>query len=84
MSACTILIAGGGTGGHVFPMVAVGDAVRAIEPAARVVYVGTARGIEVRVMGDRGDELELLDIAPLRGGGVRGFVKGAWRAAASR
>jgi UDP-N-acetylglucosamine--N-acetylmuramyl-(pentapeptide) pyrophosphoryl-undecaprenol N-acetylglucosamine transferase len=79
----TVLIAGGGTGGHVFPMVAVGDAVRAAEPDARVVYVGTARGIEQRVMAERGDELHLMDIAPLRGGGVKQFVRGVARAAAS-
>ncbi|WP_433934729.1 undecaprenyldiphospho-muramoylpentapeptide beta-N-acetylglucosaminyltransferase [Sorangium cellulosum] len=76
----TVLIAGGGTGGHVFPMVAVGDAVRAAAPEARVVYVGTARGIEVRVMGERGDDLELLHVLPLRGGGLSGFVRGAARA----
>lgn len=79
----TVLIAGGGTGGHVFPMVAVGDAVRALDPSARVVYVGTARGIEVRVMRERGDDLVLMDIAPLRGGGLGGFVKGMARAAGS-
>ncbi|WP_438009151.1 undecaprenyldiphospho-muramoylpentapeptide beta-N-acetylglucosaminyltransferase [Sorangium sp. So ce321] len=76
----TVLIAGGGTGGHVFPMIAVGDAVRAAAPDARVVYVGTARGIEVRVMGERGDSLELLHVLPLRGGGLSGFVRGAARA----
>ncbi|WP_437783060.1 undecaprenyldiphospho-muramoylpentapeptide beta-N-acetylglucosaminyltransferase [Sorangium sp. So ce1097] len=78
----TVLIAGGGTGGHVFPMIAVGDAVRAAarDEEARVVYVGTARGIEVRVMGERGDELELLHVLPLRGGGLSGFVRGAARA----
>ncbi|WP_437309079.1 undecaprenyldiphospho-muramoylpentapeptide beta-N-acetylglucosaminyltransferase [Sorangium sp. So ce388] len=76
----TVLIAGGGTGGHVFPMIAVGDAVRAAAPDARVVYAGTARGIEVRVMGERGDSLELLNVLPLRGGGLSGFVRGAARA----
>jgi UDP-N-acetylglucosamine--N-acetylmuramyl-(pentapeptide) pyrophosphoryl-undecaprenol N-acetylglucosamine transferase len=79
----TVLIAGGGTGGHVFPMVAVGDAVRAAQPDARVVYVGTARGIEQRVMGERGDDLRLLDIEPLRGGGARQLARGAWAAARS-
>jgi UDP-N-acetylglucosamine--N-acetylmuramyl-(pentapeptide) pyrophosphoryl-undecaprenol N-acetylglucosamine transferase len=79
----TILIAGGGTGGHVFPMIAIGDAVRAAEPSARVVYVGTARGIEARVIPERGDRLELLDIRPLRGAGLRGFASGAFHAAAS-
>lgn len=82
----TILIAGGGTGGHVYPMLAVGDAVRALDPEARVVYVGTPRGIEGRAIGERVDqkeELFMLDIAPLRGAGLGGFVKGVARAAGS-
>jgi UDP-N-acetylglucosamine--N-acetylmuramyl-(pentapeptide) pyrophosphoryl-undecaprenol N-acetylglucosamine transferase len=79
----TVLIAGGGTGGHVFPMLAVGDAIRAVERDADVFYVGTARGIESRVMKERGEDLELLDVAPLRGGGVRGFLSGMVRAARS-
>lgn len=79
----TVLIAGGGTGGHVFPMLAVGDAVKARDSGAHVVYVGTARGIEVKAIGERGEELMLMDVAPLRGGGVRGFVKGVTRAAGS-
>jgi UDP-N-acetylglucosamine--N-acetylmuramyl-(pentapeptide) pyrophosphoryl-undecaprenol N-acetylglucosamine transferase len=79
----TVLIAGGGTGGHVYPMLAVGDAVRALDPEARVVYVGTPRGIEGRAIGERGEELFLLDIAPLRGDGLGGFVKGVARAAGS-
>jgi len=82
-SPVTLLIAGGGTGGHVFPMIAVGDAAKAIDPRTRVVYVGTSRGIEVRVMGERGDDLRLLDVAPLRGHGALGFVKGVSRAAAA-
>jgi UDP-N-acetylglucosamine--N-acetylmuramyl-(pentapeptide) pyrophosphoryl-undecaprenol N-acetylglucosamine transferase len=65
-------------------MLAVGDAVRALDPAARVVYVGTPRGIEKRAIGERaGAELFMLDIAPLRGAGVAGFVKGVARAAGS-
>jgi UDP-N-acetylglucosamine--N-acetylmuramyl-(pentapeptide) pyrophosphoryl-undecaprenol N-acetylglucosamine transferase len=79
----TVLIAGGGTGGHVFPMVAVGDALRAAEPHARVVYVGTAKGLEAKIVPERGDELELMRILPLRGGGLSGFVAGAARALGS-
>lgn len=79
----TILLAGGGTGGHVFPMLAVGEAIRAAEPDSRVVYVGTARGLEARVVPEQGGELELLDILPLRGGGLSGFLKGARHAAGS-
>ena len=62
----TVLIAGGGTGGHVFPMLAVGDAVRALEADASVFYVGTERGLECKLMASLGEDLELLDVAPLR------------------
>jgi UDP-N-acetylglucosamine--N-acetylmuramyl-(pentapeptide) pyrophosphoryl-undecaprenol N-acetylglucosamine transferase len=75
-----IALAGGGTGGHVFPMIAVADALRA-EADVRVVFVGTARGIETRLIPARGDELELLDVLPIRGKGWRGAVRGASRAA---
>lgn len=78
----TVLIAGGGTGGHVFPMVAVGDALLAARDDVRVVYVGTGRGLESRICGERGDHLELLDVRPLRGGGLRGFVRGVGRSLA--
>lgn len=76
----TVLIAGGGTGGHVFPMVAVGDALLAARSDVRVVYVGTSRGLESKICGERGDHLELLDVAPLRGGGLKGFLHGMGRA----
>jgi UDP-N-acetylglucosamine--N-acetylmuramyl-(pentapeptide) pyrophosphoryl-undecaprenol N-acetylglucosamine transferase len=62
-------------------MIAVGDAVRAADPTAKVVYVGTARGMEAQILAARGDDLELLPVAPLRGGGALGFAKGALRAA---
>ena len=56
-----LLFAGGGTGGHIFPLVAVAQAVRAAAPEVEIVFVGTARGMEMRVLGDLGEKLELLD-----------------------
>lgn len=78
-----ILMAGGGTGGHVFPMLAVASALRREEPEVEVVFVGTGRGIETRLVPEAGGRLELLDVLPLRGHGFRGFVRGAFRAASS-
>jgi UDP-N-acetylglucosamine--N-acetylmuramyl-(pentapeptide) pyrophosphoryl-undecaprenol N-acetylglucosamine transferase len=79
----TILFAGGGTGGHVFPMIAVADAVASLAPAVRIVFVGTARGIENKVVPERGYELELVDAIPIRGGGVAGALRGVVHAARS-
>jgi UDP-N-acetylglucosamine--N-acetylmuramyl-(pentapeptide) pyrophosphoryl-undecaprenol N-acetylglucosamine transferase len=77
-----VMLAGGGTGGHVFPMVAVADALRA-EADVRVVYVGTPRGIEATVVPGRGDELELLDVRPIKGKGFIGAIRGATSALAT-
>jgi UDP-N-acetylglucosamine--N-acetylmuramyl-(pentapeptide) pyrophosphoryl-undecaprenol N-acetylglucosamine transferase len=83
MSPITLLLAGGGTGGHVYPMIAVADALRAVAPDVRLVFVGTRRGIETRVVPERGYQLELVDVLPLRGGGLGGAGRGALRACAA-
>ena len=77
----TLVMAGGGTGGHVYPMVAVAHAVRRLRPDVRLVFVGTERGMETRVVPAEGFELELLQVLPIRGGGVSGAVKGIVQAA---
>lgn len=81
MKEPVVLVAGGGTGGHVFPMVAVAHALRRLSPRVRTIFVGTARGMETRFVPEQGFELELLDVLPMRGAGVSGFVRGAARAA---
>ena len=78
----TILIAGGGTGGHVFPGLAVADAVQKLADV-EVVFVGTRRGVEHRVVPARGYLLELLDVEPMKGGGVARAVRGAFVASAA-
>lgn len=82
MSAPTVLLAGGGTGGHVFPLVAVAHAIQRLNPEIRPVFVGTARGMETRFVPEQGFELELLDVLPMRGAGLGGVIRGATRAAA--
>ena len=79
----TLLFAGGGTGGHVFPMLAVADAVRELLPSVRLVFVGTSKGMETKLVPERGYELRLLEVLPIRGGGVSGALRGIGRAAAS-
>ena len=53
---------------------------RSLRPKVEVVFVGTERGMETRVVPERGYRLELMDVLPLRGGGVRGAARGALRA----
>src|SRR5258708_47708 len=74
--ARTILIAAGGTGGHLFPGVAVAEDLKARDPETRVVLVGTPRGLESRLVPKAGYELEMLPILPLNGVGLVRMVKG--------
>jgi UDP-N-acetylglucosamine--N-acetylmuramyl-(pentapeptide) pyrophosphoryl-undecaprenol N-acetylglucosamine transferase len=68
LSRPKILIAGGGTGGHVFPAIAVAEALQMLADVD-VVFCGTARGVEARAVPARGWPLELLDVQPIKGGG---------------
>jgi UDP-N-acetylglucosamine--N-acetylmuramyl-(pentapeptide) pyrophosphoryl-undecaprenol N-acetylglucosamine transferase len=72
-----VLIAGGGTGGHLFPGIALAEELR--RQGAEVVFVGTARGIEARLLPGLGWALELIDVGGLRGGGAAGKLRGLWR-----
>ncbi|HEV7507241.1 MAG TPA: undecaprenyldiphospho-muramoylpentapeptide beta-N-acetylglucosaminyltransferase [Thermoanaerobaculia bacterium] len=63
-----VLLAGGGTGGHVFPALAVGDELRA--RGARVSFTGMAGGIEERLAGERGIPFHPLPARPLVGRGI--------------
>ncbi len=63
-----IVIAGGGTGGHVTPALALGESLR--ERGAELVFVGAERGIEKRLVPDAGFELVLLDARPVIGRGL--------------
>ncbi|WES65656.1 UDP-N-acetylglucosamine--N-acetylmuramyl-(pentapeptide) pyrophosphoryl-undecaprenol N-acetylglucosamine transferase [Microbacter sp. GSS18] len=60
----TYLLAGGGTAGHVNPLLAVADALRARDPEADVLVLGTAEGLEARLVPARGYELLIVDKVP--------------------
>jgi len=76
----TILVAGGGTGGHVFPGLAVAHALRELADV-EIVFAGSPRGLETRVVPQHGYTLELLDVEPMKGGGPARAIRGALVAA---
>ncbi len=79
----SVLLAGGGTGGHVFPLVAVANAIRRRCIDARVTFVGTQRGLEASLVPRNGYPIEFVDISPIRGGGLQGALRGITRALAA-
>ena len=74
-----LMIAGGGTGGHLFPGVAIAEERRARAPDAAVQFVGTRRGIEARVLPELGWPLELIEVSGLKTVGAAGAVRGLVR-----
>lgn len=69
-----IVIAGGGTGGHLFPGIAIAEAFIRRDNANEVLFIGTERGIEKRVLPELGYRLRLLDVEGIKG---RGMMKAA-------
>ena len=60
----TYLLAGGGTAGHVNPLLALADLIREREPSSRILVLGTQEGLEARLVPDRGYELRTIARLP--------------------
>jgi len=58
-----IIVTGGGTGGHVYPALSIADEIKRRNPDAEIIFVGTERGIESRVVPESGYELKIIDAA---------------------
>ncbi|WP_433663467.1 undecaprenyldiphospho-muramoylpentapeptide beta-N-acetylglucosaminyltransferase [Nocardia sp. CA-128927] len=61
----SVIVAGGGTAGHIEPALAVADALRRLDDSIRVTALGTERGLETRLVPERGYPLELIPPVPL-------------------
>jgi len=61
----SVVLAGGGTAGHVEPAMAVADALKSLAPDIRITALGTHRGLETRLVPERGYDLELITPVPL-------------------
>ena len=62
-----VILAGGGTGGHLFPGIAVHEELKRREPELEALFVGTVRGIETRVIPQLSERLECIDVGPIKG-----------------
>jgi UDP-N-acetylglucosamine--N-acetylmuramyl-(pentapeptide) pyrophosphoryl-undecaprenol N-acetylglucosamine transferase len=60
-----VVLAGGGTAGHVEPALALADALRRYDPDTQITALGTERGLEARLVPARGYELDLIPAVPL-------------------
>jgi UDP-N-acetylglucosamine--N-acetylmuramyl-(pentapeptide) pyrophosphoryl-undecaprenol N-acetylglucosamine transferase len=71
-----VLIAAGGTGGHIYPGIAVAQEIMRRDKSSQVRFVGTARGLESRLVPQAGFELSLIDSAGLKNVSVVARMKG--------
>ncbi|MEX0385517.1 undecaprenyldiphospho-muramoylpentapeptide beta-N-acetylglucosaminyltransferase [Spiribacter onubensis] len=79
MSARPVLIIAGGTGGHVFPALAVAQVLSG--RSVPVIWLGTPSGLEARVVPEAGLTLETVSVRGLRGNGLAGWLKAPWMVA---
>jgi UDP-N-acetylglucosamine--N-acetylmuramyl-(pentapeptide) pyrophosphoryl-undecaprenol N-acetylglucosamine transferase len=73
-----VLIAGGGTGGHLYPGIALAEEITAT-PGSEVLFVGTARGLETKLVPEAGFPLELMEVSGLKRTGAAGLLRGLSR-----
>lgn len=71
-----VLIAAGGTGGHIYPALAVAQEIMRRAPESQVRFVGTARGLETRLVPQAGFELSLIESAGLVNMGLLARARG--------
>jgi UDP-N-acetylglucosamine--N-acetylmuramyl-(pentapeptide) pyrophosphoryl-undecaprenol N-acetylglucosamine transferase len=73
-----VIIAGGGTGGHLFPGIALAEEIQR-RGGNDVLFVGTSRGLEAKVVPREGYALETIDVSGLKRAGAGGFLRGMTR-----
>src|ERR1041384_2212353 len=62
-----VIIAAGGTGGHIFPGIGIAREIKRRDPSTAILFVGTARGLESKIVPHAGFELELIKVGALKG-----------------
>ncbi len=75
----TLMIAGGGTGGHIYPAIAIAREYVARDATRKVVFVGTQKGLETQIVPKAGFPLELIDVGGLKGKGGADLLRNLLR-----
>ena len=65
-----VIIAGGGTGGHLFPGIAIAEEFLKRDQKNKILFIGTEKGLEKRILGDIGFQLKTLDVEGIKGKGL--------------
>lgn len=71
-----VMIAAGGTGGHIYPGIAVANEILRRHPGSKVRFVGTARGLESKLVPKAGFELSFIESAGLKNVGLAAQIRG--------
>jgi UDP-N-acetylglucosamine--N-acetylmuramyl-(pentapeptide) pyrophosphoryl-undecaprenol N-acetylglucosamine transferase len=75
----TLMIAGGGTGGHIYPAIAVAQEWMARDATRRVIFVGTERGLEKTIVPKAGFPIEFISVGGLKGKGLADTLRNLFR-----
>src|SRR5581483_2146775 len=70
-----LMIAGGGTGGHIYPAIAIAQEYVARDPKRRAVFVGTRYGLEKTIVPKAGFPLEFISVGALKGKGPVDLIR---------
>lgn len=82
-----VIISGGGTGGHIYPAIAIANKIRDKNPNAQILFIGTEKGLESDIVPKAGYDIETITVSHLRrklsfhnvkSGGM--LLKGLWQA----
>ena len=74
-----IVIAGGGTGGHLFPGIAIAEEFLKRNKETAVIFIGTKKGIESKLLEKFGYQLKEIEIEGVKGRGIKALLKGAYQ-----
>lgn len=71
MKKIRLMIAGGGTGGHLYSGIAVAEILQKKVPGSEIIFVGTERGLEKKIVPQEGFALKCIPVKPLKGGSLK-------------